>query len=407
MVDLMHPLAERLLPFNDARRLLFESVGVTARSETVPLAQAHGRAVSSDIRAPIDVPAFDRAAMDGYALRATDSTGASSSQPRAFQIVGAAHAGAGFDGKVRSGECVQIATGAPVPGGCDAVVMVERTKRAAQQMWIERPLREAENVSLQGSDVQRGAVALAGDSVLTPARLAVLASVGVTDVNVYHRPRVALLSTGSELREPGESLGRGTIYDSNSTSLWILLQAHGATVEKSGILPDDPKILRNALTRFRGADLVLVTGSSSAGEHDYLAETVRNLGSIQYHGVAVKPGKPLLLAKLWAKPLLGLAGNPASCVMMAYALVVPALRRFQHLPLDWERRVRAKLLHPVKSPPGKRHFLPVRLRPNGGCESVYKESDATTSIANADGYIEIPDEADGLEEGTVVIVHLF
>ena len=403
----MHPLPDKLLPFAEARRLLFETVGVSQRTETVPLAEAHGRAIANVVKAPIDVPAFDRSAMDGYALRAADSRRASSSQPLSLELVGAAHAGSPFDAKVRDGQCVQIATGAPIPGGCDAVVMVEHTKRVGPQVWIDEPLEEGENISRQGSDVKRGDIALAHDSVLTPARLAVLASLGVTKVNVYMRPKVALLSTGSELREPGQSLGRGTIYDSNTTSLSNLLRAHGAIVETSGILPDDPKILRNALTRFRGYDLILVTGSSSAGEHDYLADTVRNIGSIQYHGVAVKPGKPLIQAKLWARPMLGLAGNPASCVMMAYALVVPALRRFQHLPLDWERRVRAKLSHDVKSPAGKRHFLPVRLKPNGTCESVYKESDATTSIANADGYIEIADETTMLEEGSVAIVHLF
>lgn len=407
MAELMRALPDKLLPFNDARKLLFDSVGLSQRTETVPLAEAHARAIANVIKAPIDVPAFDRSAMDGYALRAPDTRGANTSEPRALKLVGVAHAGAPFDGKVRNGECVQIATGAPIPGSCDAVVMVENTKRVDDQVWIQAPLEEGENVSRQGSDVKKGDIALAHDSVLTPARLAVLASLGVTKVNVYMRPKVALLSTGSELREPGESLGRGTIYDSNTTSLSNLLRAHGAIVETSGILPDDPKILRNALTRFRGADLILVTGSSSAGEHDYLAETVRNIGSIQYHGVAVKPGKPLILARLWAKPMLGLAGNPASCVMMAYALVVPALRRFQHLPLDWDRRVRAKLSHDVKSPATKRHFLPVRLKPNGTCESVYKESDATTSIANADGYIEIPDEVTRLEEGSVAIVHLF
>lgn len=407
MVELMRPLPSNLLPFGEARRLFFEAVGVGLRTETVGLAQAHGRSVASVIKAPIDVPAFDRSAMDGYALRAPDTTSATALQPKGLDIIGVAHAGAPFDGKVRPGQCVQIATGAPIPGGCDAVVMVERTKRVGDQVWIETPIEEGENVSRQGSDLRRGDVALDQAAVLTPARLAVLASLGVTKVNVYMRPKVALLSTGSELREPGQTLGHGTIYDSNTTSLSTLLGAHGAIVETSGILPDDPKILRNALTRFRGSDLILVTGSSSAGEHDYLAETVRNIGSIQYHGVGVKPGKPLILAKLWAKPMLGLAGNPASCVMMAYALVVPALRRFQHLPLDWERRVRAKLSHDVRSPEGKRHFLPVRLTPNGTCESVYKESDATTSIANADGYIEIPDETTRLDEGTVAIVHLF
>jgi molybdenum cofactor synthesis domain-containing protein len=403
----MHALSDSLIPFDEARRILFQSVGVGARTETVPLASSLGRVVARDVRAAIDVPAFDRSAMDGYAVRASDVSRASQAAAVKLRLVGVVHAGSGFDGKVSRGECVQIATGAPIPKGADAVVMVERTRRVNADIFIEKPVRRGENVSPLGGDVAKGSVALPRGTTLTPARLGVLASLGITQIEVYVRPRVGLISTGSELREPGAALSPGAIYDSNSTSLAALLEAHGAIVEKSGIVLDEPGPLRHALEQFRGADLILVTGSSSAGEKDFLAETVQGLGAVLYHGVAVKPGKPLLLARVAEKPILGLAGNPASCLMMAYTLVVPALRRFQHLRLDHERRVRAKLAHAVSSPRGRRHFVPVRLTADGGCESVYKESDATTSIANADGYIDVAEETENLEAGHPVIVRLF
>lgn len=405
-VGRMHPLRLPLLPFDEAKRLVLEAMPPTTRIESAAIADALGRVAAEDVRAPIDVPGFDRSAMDGYAVRAADTSKAKAGAPARLRIVGAAHAGAPLSRSLGKGECAEIATGAPVPPGADAVVMVERTRRHGEEAWVEGAVAPGENVSSRGGDLRRGDVAVPVGSLFTPARLAVLAALGLERVNVFARPRVALVSTGSELREPGEELSAGLIYDSNSTSLSAVLAGHGARVEASGIVPDEPGRLRTALERLRDADLFVVTGSSSAGEKDYLEETVRGVGSVAFHGVAVKPGKPLLLGRAWGTPVLGLAGNPASCLLMAYVLVVPAVRQFQHLALDWERRVGARLAHDVAPTKDRKLFVPVRVR-EGTCESVFKESDATTSLAHADGYVEVVEGSPGLQRGATVEVRLF
>ncbi|MBI2078928.1 MAG: molybdopterin molybdotransferase MoeA [Euryarchaeota archaeon] len=284
--------------------------------------------------------------------------------------------------------------------------MVEHTSVDGDAVTVQRGVRARENVSPRGGDLRSSDIAVARGSVIQAPRTAVLAALGLTTANVHDRPRVLLLSTGTELRTPGETLEPGLIYDSNSPALTALLTAHGARVERAGIIPDDERLMRDALRRGAGYDLVLVTGSSSAGERDYLVDAVHELGTVRFHGVNVKPGKPLLLAEVQSVPILGLAGNPASCLLMAHVLVAPALRRFQHLRPMAAAPVTAKLGHDLPSPKGKRHFAPVRVT-GGEAQSVYKESDATTSLSNADGYIEVAEDVEMVPRGTLVEIQPF
>lgn len=379
----------------------------TNRIESAPLLDAVGRILATDIRAPIDVPGFDRSAMDGYALRSADTDTATPARPVPLRLAGAVHAGAQASQEVRPGECVQIATGAPLPSGADAVVMVEQTRLEGPQVLLERSLKRNENVSPQGGDLRTGGLALPAQVLLSPPRIATLAALGLGTVPVYERPRVALLSTGTELRTPGQDLGPGLIYDSNTPALEAILRQHHARIDHLGILPDEPGRLERTLSEAApGYDLLLVTGSSSAGERDYLVDALGLVGRVDLHGVDVKPGKPLLLGRVGETPIVGLAGNPASCILMAYALVVPALRRWQHLPGEWTARRPARLAHDLASPKGKRHFVPVRLR-GEEAENVFRESDATTSLANADGFIEIPEATERLPRGSPVNVRPF
>lgn len=401
----MRPVA-KLIPFDEARDQFLALFPPSRRSEAVPLADAFGRVAATDHRAPFDVPSFDRSAMDGYAVRASDTSGATADRPRTLQLRGAIHAGPQGPHDVRKGECFQIATGAPLPRVADAVVMVEHTTLEGDRVLVRRAVRARENVSSRGGDLRSSDIAVARGSVLHAPRLAVLAAIGLATANVHDRPRVLLLSTGTELRSPGQNLEPGLIYDSNTPALAALLAAHGARVERAGIIPDDERLMRKALERAHGFDLALVTGSSSAGERDYLVDAVHELGTVRYHGVNVKPGKPLLLADLQGVPVFGLAGNPASCLLMAHVLVVPALRRFQHLPPVATPTLTAKLGHDLASPKGKRHFAPVRVT-GGEAQSVYKESDATTSLSNADGYVEIAEDVETLPRGTLVEIHPF
>lgn len=401
----MRPI-QRLIPFEEAERMLEANLAPTDRIENVPLKGAAGRALAHDVVAPMDVPPFDRSAMDGYAVRARDTTGAAPVSPRALKRVGVVHAGEAPRKPVGPDECFQIATGAPIPKGADAVIMVERTRLEGGRVLLEAAVTAGENVTPRGRDLRQGTVALGRGLPLTPARLGAMAALGLARAAVYGRPKVTLISTGSEIRPPGEPLGPGQIYDSNSTSLAALLEAHGVRLAPLGLVHDDSGALRHALDQAQGSDLILVTGSSSAGEKDLLVPLLQRHGEILFHGVDVRPGKPLLLARHGKEPLLGLAGNPASCLLMAYVLVVPALRRFQHLEPRWEPTVQATLAQDVRSPAGKRHFLPVRLR-DGRAESTYKESDTITSLADADGYVEIAEAVERLAAGSTVTVRLF
>jgi molybdenum cofactor synthesis domain-containing protein len=401
----MRPL-QRLIPFDEARARWMATCTPTQRQETVAFEDADGRTLAADVKAPIDVPGFDRSAMDGFAVASQDTSGAGVATPVRLRLVGTIHAGAPTALKIKAGECAQIATGGALPEGADAVVMVEQTRFVDAQVEVLRPVRAKENVGAKGGDLRAGETALARGLRLNPARIAVLAALGLKTATVHDRPRVAIVSTGSELRTPGQNLKPGLIYDSNSPALSALLRRHGSRVEHAGIVPDDPELLRKTLLRLTHADLILVTGSSSAGERDHLVPLMGEIGTVEFHGVDVKPGKPLLLGRLGAVPVLGLAGNPASCLLMCEVLVVPWLRRFQHQPRRPPTTVLARWAHPVTSPKGKRHFLPVRLR-DGRAESVYKESDSTTSLSRADGYVEIKEQTESIDEGAEAEIHLF
>lgn len=402
----MRPLG-RLNPFAAAEERVRAALPPTRRTESSPLVDAVGRVLAADIVAPIDVPGFDRSAMDGYALRGADTRTAAPGAPVRLRLAGAVHAGPRVALELRQGECIQIATGAPLPRGADAVVMVEHTRTDGNDVLLERSIQPRENVSPQGGDVRKGSRVLAAGSLITPPRVATLAALGLGTVSLHDRPRVGLLSTGSELRTPGQDLGPGLIYDSNTPALEAVLRQHHAKVERLGILPDElgrlERVLTDAAPRF---DLLLVTGSSSAGERDYLVDALGTVGRIDLHGVDVKPGKPLLLGHVAQTPLVGLAGNPASCTLMTYALLVPALRRWQHLPAESSPPRPARLAHDLASPRGKRHFVPVRLR-GEEAENVFRESDATTSLADADGFLEVPEETERLPKGSPVLVRPF
>jgi molybdopterin molybdotransferase len=398
----MRPLTD-LLAFDEARDRVLAACRPVAESEEIDLVEAAGRVLAETLEAAADVPAFDRAAMDGYALRAADAREAGAR----LHVVGRVHAGPAGRHRVGAGECVQIATGAPLPEGADAVVAVERTRSEGTHVTIERPIRPRENVSARGSDLRQGARVLETGALLTPARIAVAAALGRARLRVWRRARVAVLSTGSELRPPGVALRPGEIHDSNGPGLVALLSAQGAEVTLAERVEDDVALLRKAL---KGAvamsDMVVLSGSSSAGEHDLLRDAVAAEGRIAFHGVRVKPGKPLLLGEVATKTVLGLPGYPTSCLSDAYLFLVPALRRVARHPEEPVRRVTARLGLRVEGVRDRVWFVPVRLEA-GLAVPTYKESGATTSLSDAVGYVTVPPDVAFLDEGEAVEVVLF
>ena len=395
------------LPFADALARVMEAAIPTERTEIVSLAEADGRVAAADVTAAIDVPRFDRAAMDGYAVRAEDTRGATTSVPCLVTCVGRAFAGDVLTHAMQPGECIEIATGAPLPPGADAVVMVEQTEREGTTVRILSPVASRQHVGRRGGDLGQDDRAIRAGDVLTPARLGALAAVGVTAVRVFARPSVAVLSTGNELAEPGAPLRPGQIYEVNRVTLAAVIRRHGGAAISLPLTGDDVPSLAAVLEGAAGAhDILLSSGGSSVGERDLLPDALRQAGEVLFHGIAVKPGKPTLFGRLGRAVVFGMPGNPTSCLSNAYMLLVPFLRRVARLPPWTPRRVRLPLARAVASAAGRHQFYTVRIA-NGRAAPAFKGSGDITSLAEADGYVEIPAQTETLEEGMLVDISLF
>jgi molybdopterin molybdotransferase len=376
----MRPITSTLA-FADALRTVIDAARPIERTETLPLLDADGRVVARDVRASGDVPPFDRAAMDGYAVIAGETTGASASAPRSLRCVDRVFSGHLPARGLAAGECMEIATGAPMPAGADAVVMVEETARDGDAVRFLSGVTPRQNVGRRAADLAAGDTVVSAGQVLTPSRIGALAATGVTRVEVFARPTVALLSTGDEIVQPGTPLAPGQIYDINRFTLEAIDQA-------------------------RQEDLVVFSGGSSVGDRDLILDVIARRGELVFRGVAVKPGKPTIFARLGQTSFFGMPGYPASCLSNAYMLLVPFLRKMARLPAWEPRTIDLPLARRVVSAAGRHQFYTVRVA-SGRAEPAFKASGDITSMADADGFIEIPAAVDIVEAGTVVTVKLF
>jgi molybdenum cofactor synthesis domain-containing protein len=401
----MRPIRETI-PLDDALAIVMEAASPIARTERVPLAEADGRVVGAAATATADVPPFDRAAMDGYAVIAGDTSGASVHKPKRLICVGRIFTGEAAGVTVTPGACVEVATGAPLPPGADAVVMVEDTERAGSDVLIRAAVQPQQHVGRRAADIAAGQTVLSPGGVLNPSRLGALAAIGIAEIDVYSRPRVAILSTGNEIVDPGRPLGPGQIYDINRFTLAAVVGLHGGEAIVHESVPDTMPALTRALDAALDADIVVFSGGSSVGERDLMQDLIRARGEMIFHGIAVKPGKPTAFGRVGGTPVFGMPGYPTSCLSNAYILLVPLLRRIARLP-DYEpRTVRATLARRIVSAPGRHQFYTVRLD-NGAAVPAFKASGDITSMSHADGYIEIPAHADAVDAGTPVDVKLF
>ncbi len=390
-----------------ARALIDAAIRPIARTERVSLASAGGRVLAEDLVADADVPPFARAAMDGYAVRAGDTTGATRERPRGLKRLGTVFTGEVSDFAVGAGECLEIATGAPMPAGADAVVIVEETDgEASGRVQVFSPVTAGQNIGPRGADIRRGQEVLKAGTLLTPSRLGAVAALGRGTVMVYARPRVAILSTGNELREPGEPLGPGQIYDINRFTMAAAVAAHGGVPAPHRTASDTLEDLSRAVDDCLQDDLLVFSGGSSVGERDLILDVLADRGEVIFHGIAVKPGKPTAFGRIGEKLFFGMPGYPTSCLSNTYMLLVPALRRMARLPPDTIRSVTLPLGQRVTSAPGRHQIYTVRIV-DGRAMPAFKASGDITSMSQADGYIEIPAATDFLEAGTVVDVTLF
>jgi molybdopterin molybdotransferase len=401
----MRPIKDTI-PIDEALALALESGTPITRTERVRLEEADGRVAAAGVTASADVPPFDRAAMDGYAVVAADTFGAGRYEPRLLRRIERVFTGQVPTKKVAGGECIEIATGAPMPAGADAVVMVEETERAGEDVRVMTPVYPGQHVGRRGADITAGRAVVEAGTVLNPSRVGAVAACGVVELEVYARPRVAILSTGNELVDPGRPLEPGQIYDINRFTLAAVINRHGGVAVPRPSAPDTLEDLAAAVDAALAEDLVVFSGGSSVGERDLILDVLQRKGDVLFHGIAVKPGKPTVFGEIGGKPVLGMPGYPTSCLSNAYMLLVPILRRLARLPAFTPRSVQARLARRVVSTTGRHQFYTVRLE-GGVAHPAFKASGDITSMSQADGYIEIPAQTDIVEEGEFVEVKLF
>ena len=342
-----------MIPVVEARARILADVATVAPEETLPVARGLGRVLAKDVRAPFDVPTADNSAVDGYAIRAADLDPGGRARVR---VVADLPAGAVYEGGIGPREALRIMTGAPMPRGADTVVPQELSESAGD--WVElRAVDPGANVRSRGEDVRAGAVVLRAGSVLRPQDLGLVASLGFAEVRVHRRPRVALLSTGDEVVEPGQPRRAGQIYDANRFSLGGMVEGAGAEPLDLGIVPDVRERLRERLLQAAGAaDVVLTSGGVSVGDYDFVKSVLGEIGSIDFWQVAMQPGRPLAVGRIAGTQFFGLPGNPVASVLCFHLFVRPALWKLGgRTRLDPEC-VTATAVEPMRKRAGRREF---------------------------------------------------
>lgn len=402
----------RMVTLIEALSLVHEAFRPLEEWEKIPTAGACGRVLAEDVRAPEDLPGFPRSTVDGYAVRAADTFGASEEKPAVLALAGEIRIGTPPPGPLGKGEAMAIPTGGYLPEGADAVVMVEDTEVEEGAVLIYSPVAPGTNVIGADGDVAKGSLLFTKGHRLRPQDIGALMGLGVTAVRAVRRPRVAVLATGEEIVPPDVRPGPGKVRDINSHTLHALLEGAGAEPIPLGIVPDSEEDLREVLDgALREADLVVISGGSSVGARDITLAVLAERGEVLLHGLRMKPGKPTILARVAGKPVVGCPGHPVSAFVVGAKLVVPLVERLLGIVDPLPRpRVRATLAEGVPSAKGRREFVRVRLEGAGSerrAVPIVAESAVISSLARAHGLIEIPEDTEGLEPGTEVWVELW
>jgi molybdopterin molybdotransferase len=402
----MRPFAGTL-PLPEAQTIIDQAIVPIERTQRVRVQDANGRVLARDVAADADVPPFSRAAMDGYAVRAADTAGTSRQSPVRLRCIEQTFTGEVAVRSVGPGQCIEVATGAPLPPGADAVVMVEETQSAdGNVVDVFTPVQPNQNIGRQGADIGRGQTVLRAGAFLNPSRAGALAALGLTHIEVYAKPRVAILSTGDEIVEPGSPLGPGQIYDINRVTLSSVVADHGGIPVPHRTAVDRIEQLAISVDNCLAEDLLVFSGGSSVGRRDLIIDVIQSKGEVLFHGIAVKPGKPTAFGRIGSKLVFGMPGYPTSCLSNAYILLAPALRRIARLPPQTIRSLTLPLGARISSVADRHQFYSVRVS-DGQAMPAFKASGDITSMSQADGYIEVPIGVGAVEAGEMVEVKLF
>ena len=400
-----------MLRVEEALEIVLENI-TPLGSERAPLLDCVGRILTEEIRSAEAVPPWDNSAMDGFAVRAEDIRTASPETPVRLKVLEDLPAGAMTSTPVRKGEAIRIMTGAPMPVGADAALPVEETDHSGEREILAlAPLESGRNVRRRGEDVNKGQVVLSPGMPLNPPEIGLLAALGCQEVEVVRVPEVAILATGDEVADLGESLAPGQIRNSNSYSLAAQVMGCGARVKLLGVAADTPAILRQKLEDGFQSDVLLTTGGVSVGDYDYVKTTFEEVGAeIKLWQVAMRPGKPLVFGSRGNKPFFGIPGNPVATVVSFEEFVRPSLRKMMgHVRLG-NPTVMARLEERVEKKPERRYYIRVVLRKEDGeyraTTTGPQGSGILTSLVSAHGLAILPQEITAKEAGEIVQVRL-
>lgn len=396
----------RVLTIEEALAVLRTHIRWTPESEEVGLVKALGRVLDRDVVAPEDVPGFDRSTMDGFAVRAQDTFGATEGLPAYLEITGEVLMGSAPEGRVGLGQTYCIATGGMIPAGADAVVMVEYTEQLDERtIGVTRPVAPGDNTVRRGDDLSRDAVLLDAGHRLRPQDIGLLAATGVSRVSVARQPRVGVITSGDEVIPVDAALAPGQVRDVNSYTNGALVEVNGGIARRYGVVGDDFELLSAAVRRALDEnDAVVISGGSSVGKRDFSAEVINSMGEpgVLFHGLAVRPGKPTIGAVVDGKPLIGLPGHPVSAMVVFELIVKPLIN-----PKASRLTLRARITRSLSSPPGKEDYVRVALSNVDGvltAEPILGKSGLIVTMVRSDGLARIPLESQGVSAGDEVEV---
>jgi molybdenum cofactor synthesis domain-containing protein len=406
----------KLMTFDEAKNAINNHFKpVQLGEEDVALLEAYNRVLKENIVSKLDIPPFNRSTVDGYAVNSEDTFGADENQPVALKVSGVVNVGEQPKVVLAKGEAAEIVTGAPIPEGADAVVMVEDTERANGDLQVFSSVTKNENIMKKGTDIKSGETVLRAGQVLGSTEIGVLAALGLTKAKVYKLPMVAVLSTGGEVTEPGKALPPGKIYDINAYSISTAVIESGGKPIYFGVVPDDKVALFKTMQcALASADMVITSGGVSVGPKDFTPQMVDSLGKpgVIVYGIAVKPGKPTTVGFVEDKPVFSLPGHPTSALLIFYLLVRPILQRLSGRTVSEIKSIRAFAGARMFSAKGRRTFVMVRLclDENGKLFAEPVEtgaSGAITTLAKADGFVEVPENQQFIDVDEEVSVKLF
>jgi putative molybdopterin biosynthesis protein len=406
----------KLLTFDEARQIIHQHFKPKPLDvEEIPLLEACNRVLAEDITATLDIPPFNRSTVDGYAVKAEDTFGADENKPARLKLCGTVNIGEPTKIAVTRSTAVEIVTGAPMPEGADAVVMVEHTERKDNDLYVYSAVAKHENIMKAGADIKKGEKVLKAGQLLGSREIGVLAALGMAKINVYAIPCVAVLSTGAEVTEPGERLPPGKIYDINAYSLTAAVLESGGKPIYLGVFLDDMSELQKALRQaLASADMVVTSGGVSVGPKDVMPQALDSLGKpgVIVCGVAIKPGKPTTVALIDKKLIFSLPGHPTSALLVFHLLARPIIEHMAGIKAEKNSRVKAFMAMRIFPAKGRRTFIMVRLKRDKSNRLVAEPvptglSGAITTLAKADGFVEIAENQQYIDVNEEVLVHLF